>query len=110
MKELLYSIPGWVWWIIGIIVIMKLLSIKLDAIHGELDHINRNLVVISNNQLDQLESLGLLKKIEDKLDDVGSLSERVDKLENLDELVWWEKDKTTFASHVIDLLEKISQK
>jgi hypothetical protein len=112
MEDFFRLIPNWVWWVIGIIVIVKLLSSILNAIKGELDHINQNLGVIANNQLDQLERLKELEKLDDverhsrKLD----LLDSVEKLDNLDELVWWEKDKSTFATQVIDLLEKISNK
>ena len=110
MKEIFYSIPDWVWWLLGGVFVVQWLanivsrrsSDKLDIVVTLLENIDRNLIKVGNNldKLDQLERLGF------KLDDVGS---NLQNLNKLDELDWWSKDKTTFATELFDRIEKLDK-
>lgn len=97
MKEFFYSIPDWVWWLLGIMLVIKMLANvvgsrspeKLGAIVALLENIDGNLIKIGN-RLDNLDQLGRLSF---KLDDLGrhlekldDISGKLDVLESLEEL------------------------
>jgi hypothetical protein len=116
MKDFFYSIPDWVWWLLGGVFVVQWLanfvskrsSNKLDVVVALLENINGSLIKISSrlDKLDRLDQLDQLERLGFKLDDVERALRNLDKLDELD---WWSKDKTTFATELFDRIEKLDK-
>ena len=86
-------------------IVSKRSSSKLDVVVALLENINGSLIKISS-RLDKLDQLDQLERLGFKLDDVERALQNLDKLDELD---WWSKDKTTFATELFDRIEKLDK-